>query len=36
MKKLGSEMPENLKPEKHIKQLKKEIKKLGTTQKSLK
>ncbi len=29
MKDLGSEMPENLKPEKHIRQLKKEVKALG-------
>ncbi len=35
MKKLGSEMPENLKPEKYIRQLKKEVKSLGTARKTL-
>lgn len=36
MKDLGSDMPENLKPEKHIRQLKKEVKALGTARKALK
>lgn len=33
---LGSEMPENLKPEKHIRQIKKEVNRVGTAQKTLK
>ena len=36
MRELGSEMPENLKPEKHIRQLKKEVKTISKTQKKLK
>lgn len=36
MKELGSEMPENLKPEKHIKKLKREVKALGKSYKRLK
>lgn len=36
MKELGSKMPEDLPPEKHIRQLKSEIKKLGTARKTLK
>ncbi|MDE2188142.1 MAG: DNA damage-inducible protein D, partial [Patescibacteria group bacterium] len=35
MRELGSEMPENLKPEKHIKQLKKEMKAIVKRQKKL-
>ena len=35
MRELGSEMPENLKPEKHIRQLKREVKAIGKVQKKL-
>ena len=36
LEELGSEMPENLKPEKHIKKLKKQMKTVGTARKRLK
>jgi DNA-damage-inducible protein D len=35
MRELGSEMPENLKPEKHIRQLKKEMRAISKMQKKL-
>jgi len=35
MRELGSEMPENLKPEKHIREIKREVKAIGKKQKRL-
>ena len=35
MRELGSEMPENLKPEKHIRQLKREVKAISAKQKKI-
>jgi hypothetical protein len=35
MRELGSEMPENLKPEKHIRQLKKEVRAISKKQKKI-